>query len=81
MSYWLDSNQSYTGSPAQRDFWCDTPDDVQNLPTSSAEGVQQGEDTVSCQKCEKGSTCFCIKPTSLYILDSTDTWVKAKKEE
>jgi hypothetical protein len=79
MAYWLDSSQSYAGSPVQRDFWCDTDSDIQNLPTSAHEGVQQGEDTVSCQKCEKGSTCFCISPTKLYILNSQDEWVEAKK--
>lgn len=81
MSYWLDTNQDYAGTPAQRDFWCDTTDDVQNLPTSTTLGVQQGDDTVSCQKCNKGSTCFCISPASLYILNSEDKWIKAKKEE
>lgn len=79
--YWIDSDKEYTGTPAQMDFWCDTPDDVPNLPTSSRLGVQQGDDTVSCQKVNKGSTCFCISPAKLFVLNSEDSWVEAKKGE
>ena len=77
--YWLDSAQSYAGSENQRDFYCDTPDDIPNLPTSSHEGVQQGDDTVSCQVVDKGSSCFCINPVALYFLNSKDEWVKGVK--
>lgn len=77
--YWIDSDKEYVGTPAQTDFWCDTTSDIPNLPTSQHEGVQQGDDTVSCQKCNKGSTCFCISPVGLYILNSEDEWVEAKK--
>ena len=77
--YWLDSAQSYSGSENQRDFFCDTPDDIPNLPTSSHEGIQQGDDTVSCQIVEKGSSCFCISPNALYVLNSQDEWKEAKK--
>lgn len=78
--FWIDPNQEYAaGTPVQRDFWCDTPEDIANLPTSSSPGIQQGEDTVSCQICAKGSTCFCISPVGLYILNSEDEWKEAKK--
>lgn len=78
--YWIDTDDTHTGSPAQRDFMCDTPDDIENLPTSSKMGVQQGADTISCQKCNRGSSCFCISPISMYFLNSDDEWVKAGKE-
>ena len=42
--YWIDSDKDYVGTPAQTDFWCDTTADIQNLPTSSKMGVQQGDD-------------------------------------
>lgn len=77
--YWLDSTQQYTGSPTQRDFFCDTSSDIEMLPTAEREGVQQGDDTISCQKVEKGSTCLCISPVALYILNSQDEWKEAKK--
>ena len=79
MAYWIDSDKEYVGTPAQMDFWCDTPDDVQNLPTSSTMGVQQGEDTVSCQMVNKGSTCISIEPIKMFVLNSEDRWVEAKK--
>ena len=79
--YWIDPSQEDVGTPPQRDFYCDTPDDIPNLPTSTKLGVQQGEDTVSNQIVSKGSSCFCIKPAGIYFLDSTDAWEKAQKEE
>lgn len=76
MSYWIDSSQKYSGYPTQRNFFCDTTDDIYSLPTSTTPGVQQGDDTVSCQIVSPGSVCYCISPTSRYILNSQNTWVK-----
>lgn len=78
--YWLDSSQQYTGFPTQRDFYCDTPDDIENLPTSVAPGVQQGDDTISCQIVSPGSSCMCLSPATLYFLNSKDEWKDGKKE-
>lgn len=72
--YWIDPAQQKTGTPGVRDFYCDEPADVRNLPTSSALGVQQGEDTVSCQKVYPGSSCMCIGSSEVYILNSLDQW-------
>lgn len=72
--YWIDSTQEYTGTPTIRNFYCDTPADITNLPTSSSEGVQQGDDTVSCQKVSPGSSCLCIGSGELYMLNSLDQW-------
>ena len=79
--YWLDSSQQYAGYPTQRDFYCDTPEDIPNLPTSSTPGIQQGDDTVSCQIVSPGSSCMCISPATLYFLNSKDQWVDGKKKE
>lgn len=73
--YWLDVTQNYTGYPLIRNFFCDEPSDIANLPTSTTEGVQQGSDTVSCQKVNAGSSCLCIGSGELYMLNSSDTWV------
>lgn len=78
--YWLDSSQQYTGFPTQRDFYCDTPADIANLPTSTTPGVQQGEDTISCQIVSPGSSCMCLSPATLYFLNSEDEWVDGKKQ-
>lgn len=80
MSYWIDASQQYSGSQTQRDFYCDTPDDIANLPTNLAPGVQQGEDTVSCQIVSPGSSCMCLSPATLYFLNSEGRWVDGKKE-
>lgn len=78
MAYWIDSSTSYTGMgyPVQRDFYCDTSADINDLPTSTHEGVQQGNDTVSCKPVSKGSSCLCIGSSSLYVLNSQDKWVE-----
>ena len=74
--YWI--NETDTGrllsNSKQIPFYCDDDSDVSALPTSSASGVQQGEDTVSCLPVGKGATCLCIGSGSLYILNSRDEW-------
>lgn len=75
MAYWIDTTQDYTGTPAIRNFFCDSPSDIQNLPTSSHEGVQQGNDTISCQKVNPGSFCLCIGSSEGYMLNSSDNWI------
>lgn len=76
MSYWIDASQQYTGYPTQRNFFCDATDDIAKLPTSTTPGVQQGDDTVSCQIVSPGSVCYCIGSSAIYTLNSQDTWVK-----
>lgn len=74
--YWInetDTGRLYSNSK-QIPFYCDEDSDVSMLPTESAPGVQQGEDTVSCRPCGKGSQCLSIGSGSLYILNSRDEW-------
>ena len=72
--YWLDTSQKYIGSPAQQSFYADTVDDIQNLPTSTKEGVKQGTDSTSYRKTAKGSSCFVIGSSEVYMLNSNDEW-------
>jgi hypothetical protein len=74
--YWLDASQSYVGSPAQQAFYADEESDIQNLPTSKKEGVKQGKDTTSYKKTAKGSSCFVIATSEVYVLNSEDVWKK-----
>lgn len=74
--YWIDESGQARGTSNQVDFYCDTPSDIPNLPTSSAPGVQQGDDTVSCKPCGIGSFCLCISTSGGYILNSNDQWVE-----
>ena len=78
--YWIDDsdNGRLMSNSRQISFWADTVDDVQNLPTSTTKGVQQGDDTVSCQPVGKGSTCMVIgsgNGASMYGLNSNDEWI------
>ena len=75
--YWIDESSQARGVGEQRDFYCDDASDINNLPTSSSMGVQQGDDTVSCQPCGKGSFCLCIADATGYFLNSSDLWVEA----
>ncbi len=74
--YWIDESSQARGTGKQIDFYCDDASDVQNLPTSSSPGVQQGDDTVSCKPCGIGSFCLCIGESSGYILNSNDQWTE-----
>ena len=74
--YWIDTSSESHGSPIQTSFFCDTTSDIQNLPTSTAEGVKQGDDDISCRKCNKGSFCICIEDGSGWILNSQDIWTQ-----
>lgn len=77
MAYWLDesSETNNMGSSRQKDFYCDSSEDIVNLPTSTHEGVPQG-DTVTHKKVDKGSSCLCMGESSLYMLNSDDEWVR-----
>lgn len=78
MAYWIDEHDPDIagGTSNQRSFYCDNTADIPNLPGIDRYGVQQGDDTVSCQPVGAGSSCLCIGAGSLYILNSTDVWVE-----
>ena len=43
-----------------KEYVCDTPDDVPNLP----------------RNCGMGSTCIVISTSEVYMMNSTQEWVK-----
>lgn len=43
-----------------KDFVCDTPDDLENLP----------------KNCDMGSTCLIISTSEVYMMNSSREWVK-----
>ena len=78
--YWIDTSDPgrIINNDKQIPFWADTVDDVQNLPHINSPGVQQGDDTVSCRPCGRGSTCTVIGDGSgavVYALNSNDEWM------
>ena len=74
MAYWLDHNVDHIPG-AQKSYFCDSSDDIADLPTSSQEGASMG-DSVTHLKCKPGSFCLCIADSSGYILNSQDEWVE-----
>ena len=77
MAYWYDDLSAR--QPTSRrviDFVCDTNADIQDLPTSSKEGVPQQGDSTLHQKVEKGSSCMVIDASTLWMLNSEDRWVE-----
>ena len=76
--YWIDINTTPKQTPRgeQRAFFADAVSDISNLPTSSTLGVKQGDDEESYKCVLPGATCLVIATGELYMLDSTDTWVK-----
>ena len=80
MAYLIDTsdNGRLHSNDRQISFWADTVDDIQNLPHINSPGVQQGEDTVSCRPCGRGSTCMVIGTGNgaiMYGLNSNDEWI------
>ena len=75
MAYWIDASTKANNS-RQFSFYMDTDADKNSLPTTVASGVQQGEDTVSCLPCGKGSTAFSIASGSVFVLNSNNEWMK-----
>ena len=73
--YWINENNPDMRGNC-RAFYADTTADVNNLPTSSTLGVQQGDDIVSCQKIDKGSSCMVIGAAKYYVLNSEDVWIE-----
>lgn len=74
MAYWIDNKESYTPG-RQVQFFMDSDTDIANLPTSADFGVEQ-DDSVAHQKVAKGSTALSIETGSVYMLNSSDSWVK-----
>lgn len=77
MAYWYDSN-ALKGKSSGRmvEYIADTDSDINDLPTSTTEGVPQEGDSTLHRCVEKGSTCLVINPSSLYKLNSKDEWVE-----
>lgn len=71
--YWINGN-NHEMVGGCRSFYADTVDDIDNLPTSTREGVPQGNDTLAHKKVKKGSTCLVINPASYFMLNSEDEW-------
>ena len=75
--YWIDEkNTKLNGTSKQVSFYCDSSSDIVNLPTSKTYGVKQGDDNCSNLPVNKGSSCLCIEDSTLWILNSLDTWIR-----
>lgn len=72
--YWINHNASYVADK-QIAFECDSLADIDNLPTNTAPGVQQGDDVISCLPVNPGSTCLVIASSDVYKLNSEGNWI------
>ena len=75
MAYWINQTGN-KNRPNWRQFYCDTDTDIKNLPTSSVAGVKQDENSTAHKCCSVGSECLVLGTTSVYVLNSSDEWVK-----
>lgn len=57
-------------------YYCDKVEDLDKLPTNLNIGEIQNNDTLSHSKCSIGSKAFCLENSTLYILNTKNTWVK-----
>lgn len=70
--FWIDASDRNQNNK-QKSYIADAETDIETLPTSAAVGTG-GETDSDNAICSKGSKCLCIGNSSIYYLDSTDTW-------
>lgn len=64
---------------AVKDYVCDSEDDISKLPKFGVEGTQvlnDGDDKVTNEPCNYGSSATVISPFSGYKLAPSNNWVK-----
>lgn len=72
--FWIQDTGNKYNNSAYNLYYADYESDVKNLPTSSKEGLQDG-DTVANKRTCAGSECLVLETGNLYILrKATDTW-------
>lgn len=62
---------------AVKDYICDSPDDINNLPRFGIEGTQllnDGEDRETNEPCYYGSSATVAEPFSGYTLKPSNQW-------
>ena len=62
---------------ATKEFICDTPDDIQNLPKYGIEGTQflnDGDDIYHNEPVDYGSTAIVAEPYSGHVLKPSNDW-------
>lgn len=76
MAYWIQEYGSdASGRKDYRMYHCDYRSDIDNLPLNNKEGVQQGNNTISCTKAHYGDQCLCLEDSSLWELtNESDSW-------
>ena len=74
MAYWINESAK-VGNGRQLQYFMDTDADKNNLPTSSAPGVPQGDDQTLHLPCGKGSLSLSIASGKVFVLNSSDQWV------
>ena len=80
--FWYDDTfYIFADEPNRVAFIADGTSDIANLPTTTTPGVPQGADNVSFEPVTAGSVVFIISTSDVYMLDSTDTWVKQPKRD
>lgn len=75
MAYWI-NKYGNNNHPTWCQFYCDSDEDIANLPTSENEGVKQDKDTTAHRKCCVGSECLSLATASVYVLNSANEWKK-----
>ena len=75
MAYWINQAGNST-RPNWRQFYCDADSDIDNLPTSTTEGVKQDVDSMAHKCCSVGSECLSLETSSVYVLNSSNKWAK-----
>lgn len=78
--YWINDTVKI-GNNRQIQFFTDTNDDIVNLPTSNTYGVKQGNDIIHYLPCGKGSTALSIGSGDIFILNSSDQWIRLSTGE
>lgn len=77
MAYWIQEIGGTGQRPDFRMYHCDYVTDIQNLPLNDRDGVQQGDDTVSCKRAHYGDQCMCLEDSTVWELrNEPNDWKK-----
>ena len=73
MAYWIQEYGSdASGRKDMRVYHCDYRSDIADLPLNDREGVQQGNNTISCTKAHFGDQCLCLDDSSVWELGNAE---------
>lgn len=75
MGYTVNKIHDKVNSPLYKEYICDTPSDIANLPTNKKSG-QPFDEKIDKNYATAGSIVFVISTSDVYMLNTKGVWTK-----